>query len=183
MTEPPEIQTVKIVVTGPFSSGKTSLIQSISEIDVVSTEGVTAESKTTIAMDFGRLTVQDDDLYLYLFGTPGARRFDWDFLSNPLMQEGFPGIIFVVDSARPETFREARAILNQILIHTDVLFVIAANKQDKPGAWSHRDVGVWLLRGHAEHVPVLPCVATDPVAARRVLLELCYEALRQMDGE
>ena len=62
------MQTVKLVVTGPFSSGKTEFIKSISEIDVVSTEsGIsenTAEAQekdsTTVAMDFGRITVDDD---------------------------------------------------------------------------------------------------------------------------
>ena len=90
------MQTVKMVITGPFSSGKTEFIRSISEIEVVSTErGITpdtAESQqkdnTTVAMDFGRITV-DDDLVLYLFGTPGQRRFDfmWEILA-----EGHAGV-------------------------------------------------------------------------------------------
>ncbi|MBI4630464.1 MAG: ATP/GTP-binding protein, partial [Chloroflexi bacterium] len=82
------MQTVKMVVTGPYSSGKTQFIGTISEIDVVKTERkVTSEAEkvkdqTTVAMDFGRITV-DNDLILYLFGTPGQRRFDfmWEILS------------------------------------------------------------------------------------------------------
>jgi signal recognition particle receptor subunit beta len=72
------MQTVKMVVTGPFSAGKTEFIKTISEIDVVSTERkITDETRsvkeaTTVAMDFGRITV-DEDLVLYLFGTPGQR--------------------------------------------------------------------------------------------------------------
>ena len=72
-------QTVKMVVTGPFSAGKTQFIRTISEIDVVSTErklSADAErikEQTTVAMDFGRISI-DDDLVLYLFGTPGQRR-------------------------------------------------------------------------------------------------------------
>ncbi|MDH3943327.1 MAG: ATP/GTP-binding protein, partial [Anaerolineae bacterium] len=107
------MQTVKMVVTGPFNAGKTEYIQTVSEIDVVSTEKkITSEaemikSQTTVAMDFGRITV-DDDLVLYLFGTPGQKRFDfmWEILS-----EGMLGFIVMVDSTRPETFREARSIL------------------------------------------------------------------------
>ena len=76
------MQTVKMVVTGPFSSGKTEFIQTVSEIDVVSTERkISSEAEkikesTTVAMDFGRITV-DDNLVLYLFGTPGQKRFDF----------------------------------------------------------------------------------------------------------
>ncbi len=67
------MQTVKMVVTGPFNSGKTAFIQSVSEIDVVSTERkISTEAEriketTTVAMDFGRITV-DDDLVLYFRG-------------------------------------------------------------------------------------------------------------------
>ena len=76
------MQTVKMVVTGPFNAGKTEFISSVSEIDVVSTERqITDETsrtkeQTTVAMDFGRITV-DEDLVLYLFGTPGQKRFDF----------------------------------------------------------------------------------------------------------
>ena len=88
------MQTVKMVVTGPFNAGKTEFIRSVSEIDVVSTERkISSEAErvketTTVAMDFGRITV-DDDLVLYLFGTPGQKRFDfmWEILS-----EGHAGV-------------------------------------------------------------------------------------------
>jgi signal recognition particle receptor subunit beta len=108
------MQTVKMVVTGPFSAGKTEFIRSVSEIDVVATERkISSEGEravkqaTTVAMDFGRITV-DEDLVLYLFGTPGQRRFDfmWEILS-----EGMLGFIVAVDSTRPETFREALSFL------------------------------------------------------------------------
>ncbi|MDX9953622.1 MAG: ATP/GTP-binding protein, partial [Anaerolineae bacterium] len=86
------MQTLKIVVTGPFSSGKTEFIQSVSEIDVVSTEKKISsraeriKEATTVAMDFGRITI-DDELILYLFGTPGQRRFDfmWEILSEGML--------------------------------------------------------------------------------------------------
>src|SRR5574342_1369073 len=108
------MQTVKMVITGPFSAGKTQFIQSVSEIEVVATERKisspaerTIKEATTVAMDFGRITV-DEDLVLYLFGTPGQKRFDfmWEILS-----EGMLGFIGMVVSTRPETFREAKGIL------------------------------------------------------------------------
>ena len=126
------MQTVKMVVTGPFSSGKTQFIQTVSEIDVVATERkISSESEriketTTVAMDFGRITV-DDDLVLYLFGTPGQKRFDfmWEILS-----EGMLGFVVMVDSSRPETFREARRILETFRAYAPTPYVVAANKQD-----------------------------------------------------
>ncbi len=80
---------VKIVVTGSFSAGKTTLIRTISEITVLSTEqDITDDTRsrkaaTTVAMDVGRITL-DRDLVLYLFGTPGHERFDfmWEILGS-----------------------------------------------------------------------------------------------------
>src|SRR5439155_26732221 len=105
---------VKIVVTGPFSAGKTTLIRTISEITVLSTEkSITDEPRsrkpdTTVAMDFGRITI-DRDLVLYLFGTPGQDRFDfmWEILG-----EGMLGYVLLVDASRPESLDEANGILD-----------------------------------------------------------------------
>ncbi|MGD2166274.1 MAG: ATP/GTP-binding protein, partial [Anaerolineae bacterium] len=140
------MQTVKIVVTGPFSSGKTQFIKTISEIDVVATERrITAAAErikleTTVAMDFGRITV-DEDLVLYLFGTPGQRRFDfmWEVLS-----EGMLGFIVLLDSVRAETFREARDILDTFRSYAPVPYIVAANKQDLEDAWSPEDLRIAL---------------------------------------
>ncbi|NLE75592.1 MAG: ATP/GTP-binding protein [Chloroflexi bacterium] len=173
------MQAVKMVVTGPFSAGKTEFIRSISEIDVVSTERrITDETRgikaqTTVAMDFGRITV-DDDLVLYLFGTPGQKRFDfmWEILS-----EGMLGFVVLVDSVRPETFREARRILEAFRSYAGVPYVVAANKQDLPDAWAPEDLRVALRveRG----VKVLPCVATSAESVQSVLLELLYSILER----
>ena len=122
------MQTVKMVITGPFNSGKTEFIQTVSEIDVVATEKkISSESEriketTTVAMDFGRITV-DEELVLYLFGTPGQKRFDfmWEILS-----EGMLGFIVMVDSTRPETFREARSILETFRLYAPTPYVVAA---------------------------------------------------------
>lgn len=177
------MQTVKMVVTGPFSAGKTQFIQSVSEIDVVSTERRISKADekaiknaTTVAMDFGRITV-DDDLVLYLFGTPGQRRFDfmWEILA-----EGMLGFIVMVDSTRPETFREARTILETFRAYAPTPYVVAANKQDMPDAWDLDDVRVALRLG--TDTKLLPCVATDKESVKKVLLELLYSILAEMEG-
>jgi len=176
------MQTVKIVVTGPFNAGKTEFIQSVSEIDVVSTErkiSTKAErikESTTVAMDFGRITV-DDDLVLYLFGTPGQKRFDfmWEILS-----EGMLGFIVMVDSTRPETFREARSILETFRAYAPTPYVVVANKQDKADAWDLEDMRVALRLD--PKIKFLSCVATGRVNVKNVLLELLYSILAEMEG-
>ncbi|MBN1936974.1 MAG: ATP/GTP-binding protein [Anaerolineae bacterium] len=178
------MQTVKMVVTGPFSAGKTQFIRTISEIDVVSTERrissdseKTSKDETTVAMDFGRITV-DDELILYLFGTPGQKRFDfmWEILS-----EGMLGFVVVIDSARPETFREARRILEVFRGYAPTPYVVAANKQDSPDAWAPDDLRIALKI--SQDIKVLPCVAVDKESVKNVLLELLYSILEEMDAE
>src|SRR5574342_659127 len=139
-------QSVKMVVTGPFSSGKTQFIRSISEIQVVATERKISsdaekiKDSTTVAMDFGRITV-DDGLGLYLFGTPGQKRCDfmWEILS-----EGMLGFVVMVDSTRPETFREAKSILETFRAYAPTPYVVAANKQDMADAWATDDLRIAL---------------------------------------
>jgi uncharacterized protein len=178
-----QTQTVKMVITGPFNSGKTQFVGSISEIDVVSTErkissdAERVKDQTTVAMDFGRITV-DDDLVLYLFGTPGQRRFDfmWEILA-----EGMLGFVVLVDSARPETFREARQILETFRAYAPTPYVVAANKQDMPDAWALDDLRIALKL--EEGVKMLPCVAKDKETVKNVLLELLYSILEEMDEQ
>lgn len=177
------MQTVKMVVTGPFSAGKTQFIQAVSEIDVVQTERkITSEAEkikasTTVAMDFGRITI-DDDLVLYLFGTPGQRRFDfmWEILS-----EGMLGFVVLVDSARPETFQEAKSILNTFRAYAPTPYVVAANKQDHPDAWEPEDLRIALRID--PRVKLLPCVAIEKESVKEVLLELLYTILESLDEE
>jgi small GTP-binding protein len=175
------MQTVKMVVTGPFNAGKTAFIRTVSEIDVVSTERkITKESEkvkatTTVAMDFGRITI-DEDLVLYLFGTPGQRRVDfmWEILS-----EGMLGFIVMVDSCRPETFREARSILETFRAYAPTPYIVAANKQDLKDAWDLEDMRIALRLDST--VKILPCVATDKESVKTILLELLYQILQEME--
>jgi small GTP-binding protein len=176
------MQTVKMVVTGPFNAGKTEFIRSVSEIDVVSTEKkISSEAEkvkesTTVAMDFGRITV-DNNLVLYLFGTPGQRRFDfmWEILS-----EGMLGFIVMVDSTRPETFREARSILETFRAYAPTPYVVAANKQDRDDAWELDDMRIALRLD--PKVKLLSCIAWDKESVKTALLELLYSILSEMEG-
>jgi small GTP-binding protein len=175
-------QAVKIVVTGPFWAGKTTLIRTISEITVLSTErDITDETRsrkaeTTVAMDFGRITI-DTDLVLYLFGTPGQERFDfmWEILG-----EGMLGYILLVDPSRPESLDEARGILASFRAMAPVPFVIAVNRVDAVTDDSAQELRNAV--GAADDVRVVPCDATDRSSVRDVLLELLYEVLASVES-
>jgi small GTP-binding protein len=175
-------QAVKIVVTGPFSAGKTTLIRTISEITVLSTEkDITDHTKsrkaeTTVAMDFGRITI-DRDLVLYLFGTPGQDRFDfmWEILG-----EGMLGYILLVDSSRPDSLEEAVGILAAFRKMARVPFVVALNRAAGLDPSDEASVRSTLELG--DEVPVVPCDATDRESVKAVLLALLYSVVDQLDA-
>ncbi|MFW5709354.1 MAG: GTP-binding protein [Chloroflexota bacterium] len=161
----------KIVVTGPFNSGKTEFIRSISEIEVVSTErrittedrGIKAE--TTVAMDYGRATLNDNTLYLY--GTPGQTRFDfmWEILSSEM-----DAFILLVDATERASFPDAAQLIELFTGYVNVPYIVVANKTDLPDPASLTEV----RRGAKvrNDVTVMPCVATQKSSVRQVLLQL-----------
>ena len=174
---------VKIVVTGPFSAGKTTLIRTISEITVLSTErGITDEtrsrkSNTTVAMDFGRITI-DRDLVLYLFGTPGQDRFDfmWEILG-----EGMLGYVLLLDASREESLEEAQSIRNAFRTMARVPLVVALNRAGAIDADLEAQVRERL--DLEPGVAVLPCDATDKDSVKSVLLALLYAVLEEVEQE
>ena len=174
---------MKVVVTGPFAAGKTTLIRTISEITVLSTErGITdstrkRKAETTVAMDFGRITI-DRDLVLYLFGTPGQDRFDfmWEILG-----EGMIGYLLLVDAAREESVQEAAGILEAFRTMARVPYVVALNR-----AASDDNALVDDVRTRLEipaDVAILPCDATDKESVKNVLLALLYAVLDEVESE
>ncbi len=167
---------IKIVVSGPYAAGKTQFINTVSEIKTVQTEAKTTrtgekekKSHTTVAMDFGKIKI-DDEHVLYLFGTPGQSRFDfmWDILGK-----GMVGLIVLVDSTDPNTFHEARKIINFFESRYPAPFIVGCNKQDLEGAWSPEDIRTALDLD--DDVKVLPLVATNKESVKNVLLELLEE--------
>jgi uncharacterized protein len=177
------LQTVKMVITGAVASGKTEFIKVISEIDVISTERKATDEtsllkkETTVAMDFGRIAIAED-LVLHLFGTPGQKRFDfmWEILS-----EGMLGLIVLVDSTRPDTFRETTRIIEFFTAYRKTPFVVACNKQDVENAWTPEDIRYSLRL--PDSVKILPCVAKDREQVRNILLELLYTILEEVEEE
>lgn len=173
---------VKIVVTGPFAAGKTTLIRTISEITVLSTErGISDETRsrksdTTVAMDFGRITI-DRELVLYLFGTPGQERFDfmWEILG-----EGMLGYVLLLDGERPESLDEATAILEAFRRMAHVPFVVAVNRLEQLEEAEQQRIRSTLDLD--DRVPVLPCDAVDRESVKSVLLALLYSVVDSLDA-
>src|SRR4051812_40368521 len=95
---------IKIIVSGPFSSGKTKFIEAVSERKVHFIDFAVTPQGDCIGMDFGRVEV-DGDSALVLLGTPGGRRFSFDWLASDKYMVGY---VIMVDSAKPVTFREAK---------------------------------------------------------------------------
>ena len=160
---------LKVVVTGPFNSGKTQFIKAVSEIDVVSTEKkvtlpehAAIKGETTVAMDFGRITMGDQKIYL--FGTPGQQQFDfmWEVLTENMI-----GFIVVVDSTDRKRFKEAREIIKFFRDILEEPFVVAANKQDLPGALPVSDLKKELALD--DKTDIIACKAVDKKSAIAVL--------------
>jgi small GTP-binding protein len=176
-------QAVKVVVTGPFAAGKTTLIRTISEITVLSTErGITdstrrRKAETTVAMDFGRITI-DRDLVLYLFGTPGQDRFDfmWEILG-----EGMIGYLLLVDASREDSVQEAAGILEAFRTMARVPYVVALNR-----AAGDDHALAESVRSRLEipsDVAIMSCDATDKESVKNVLLALLYAVLDEVEAQ
>ncbi len=163
----------KVVVTGPHNAGKSSFIRAASD------EAKSADRLgTTVALDHGHLEV--DGLSVDLFGTPGQERFDP--IIRTVANQAL-GVILVVDSTRPETFPRAQAML-RLTWQMGLPAIVAANKQDVPGAMSPHDVASQL--GLPSSIPVIGCIAADTEQARSVLqnlLERIMQAAPRGDGQ
>lgn len=175
------MQSVKVVVTGPFNAGKTTFIKAVSEIAVLSTERQVSDAsnegtgETTVAMDFGRITVSDD-VVLYLFGTPGQERFSfmWETLS-----EGMLGFVLLVDGDDEASFDEARSMISFFTGMSDAPYVVAANKVSPTDVSALRRLRTAIAL--EDGVPLLSVDARDKDSVKAVLLGLLYRILDTMD--
>lgn len=146
----------KIVVAGPLGAGKSTLVQALSQT-MVGTE----HQRTTVAGEVGR--VKRRGLNLDLFGTPGHERFD------PLLDviaKKASGVLLMVDSTAPETFDRADQILHKVW-KRNLPVVVAANKQDTPGALSPDELARRL--SIPEDYPVVGCSKDDAASMAEAL--------------
>jgi signal recognition particle receptor subunit beta len=174
--DPAVSQAVKILVVGHFGVGKTTCIGSISEIKPLQTEeeiteasegfddlsGTPNKTTTTVAMDFGRLTLSDT-LVLYLFGTPGQERFKemWEGLSR-----GALGALVLVD---PERLHESFPILD-LVERFGLTYAIGVNHFDSTPAYPLEEVREALnLSGET---PIVHCDVRDRGSSGQALITL-----------
>lgn len=169
---------VKVVITGPVGSGKTTFVRNVSQTPVIETDEVSTvdigKDTTTVALDFG--TVRVGDVLIRLFGTPGQERFS--FMWEDLM-EGAVGFIFLVDSSDPDSFPRAKRMLQFYMSNYDTPFIIGATRQDLDRVWAPEDIAAYF--GVPEWV-VKGVVATDRESARELLMYL-FELLKRKGGK
>jgi small GTP-binding protein len=157
------VKQVKILVTGPYRAGKSSLINTMTNGNSFNID----RRGTTVCMDYGYVDV--DGVKLHLFGTPGQERFA---VVRQILAEGMRILVMVVDSTKPESISQAKKILME-LSPKNVPCIVAANKQDRPEAMSPAEVQKIM------NLPRIFAVGTSAVArngTHELLSKLCIVA-------
>ncbi|WP_436497541.1 GTP-binding protein [Actinokineospora sp. HUAS TT18] len=177
---------IKIVVAGGFGVGKTTMVNSVSEIPPLRTEevlteagvgvddmmGIESKETTTVALDFGRITI-NPRVVLYLFGTPGQNRFwfMWDELAM-----GALGAIVLVDTRRLDSSFPSIDFFE----HRNIPFIVAVNGFE--GTWPHTEEQVRQALDLDDTVPIIRCDVRERESSKDVLVELVQYTMNQLSA-
>ncbi|MGW6931304.1 GTP-binding protein [Lentzea sp. NPDC054927] len=177
---------VKIVIAGGFGTGKTTMVASVSEIPPLRTEellteagvhvddlaGIEGKDTTTVALDFGRITI-NTTVVLYLFGTPGQNRFwfMWDELAT-----GAIGAVVLVDTRRLDSSFPSIDFFE----HRGIPFVVAVNCFDGSQLYTVDEVRHALDLDEA--IPVVLCDARDRESSKTVLVGLIQHSMNRLEA-
>ncbi|NTW50220.1 MAG: GTP-binding protein [Chlorobiales bacterium] len=168
----------KLVVTGAVNSGKTTFVRTISEIDPITTDELVTEGSvkqlktyTTVAMDYGRRTI-DDDIVLHIYGTPGQERyyFSWDVLA-----EGAFGVIFLADSTSMESISTTKNIIKYFHERYTMPYLLCVTKLDNPGSIGYNEVLKQIDRPELFAMQCMPTKIEDVQNALITLLTLAID--------
>ncbi|MGW6445088.1 GTP-binding protein [Lentzea sp. NPDC055074] len=175
---------VKIVIAGGFGTGKTTMVASVSEIPPLRTEellteagvhvddlaGIEGKDTTTVALDFGRITI-NTKVVLYLFGTPGQNRFwfMWDELAT-----GAIGAVVLVDTRRLDSSFPSIDFFE----HRGIPFIVAVNCFDGSQLYAVDEVRHALDLD--EQIPVVLCDARNRESSKAVLVELIQHSMNRL---
>lgn len=175
---------VKIIIAGGFGTGKTTMVSSVSEIPPLSTEetmttasaevddttGIENKVTTTVALDFGRITISPQTV-LYLFGTPGQNRFwfMWDELAR-----GAIGAIVLIDTRRLDSSFPAIDFFER----RQIPFMVAVNRF--PGAYAYDDDTLRERLAISGEVPITSLDAREREQSKLALIRLVRHALTKV---
>lgn len=162
---------MKIVLIGPYNSGKSTTVQKICRGSAVSID----YGGTTVALDHCRTKIYGVEIFL--FGTPGLQRFE---IIRKILSKGADGILFVVDSVNVASFEEAKKLLNEVYdILPGVPIVLCANKQDIRGAKSPNEVAEVVLGKNKDKISVIGTSATTGEQIEHALGLIVLNAIKQ----
>ncbi len=162
----------KLVITGIFNAGKTTFVNTLSDIEVVNTDKTVShldeasiKPTTTIALDYGNVKI-DDNVNVHLFGTPGQVRFDF---MRDILAKGMDGFVFLIDSTDSKNLSKATETLALFKKNTNIPYILVANKADLNGL-SIAEIRKQL--NLTEDQPLVSCNALDKDSASAVVKQL-----------